>query len=93
MTWASTCKNHVRTIPELIYGETGDPEDCNSDGEDHAGDESRYAVMSRPLTPVKKEKKPWDDLPLKDATRWDRIQADFDRNKDDEETRRILEII
>lgn len=93
MTWASTCKHHIRTIPELIYADTGDPEDCNSDGEDHCGDESRYAVMSRPFSPVKKEVKPWDHLPLKDATRWDRINEDFQRAKDDEETKRILEII
>ena len=93
ITWAPECRAHIRTIPELIYAETGDPEDCNTDGEDHCGDESRYAVMSRPIAPKKREAKPWDHLPLKDATRWDRIQADFDRSKEDEQTQNFLEIL
>jgi hypothetical protein len=93
MTWSPECKNNNRTVPELIYAETGDPEDCNTDGEDHCGDQDRYAVMSRPLTPVKKEPKAWDHLPLKDATRWDRIQADFDEKKEDEESKKFLELL
>lgn len=93
MSWNSRCKHSTRTIPELIYADTGNPEDCNTDGEDHAGDMSRYGAMSRPIAPVKKEAKPWDHLPLKDATRWERIQADFDRNKEEEQSKQFLEML
>lgn len=41
------CKDSIRTIPNLVHDETK-VEDLNSDGEDHAADEWRYAVMSRP---------------------------------------------
>lgn len=44
-----TCVDSVRTIPVLQHDETK-PEDVDSDMEDHAGDETRYAVMSRPWT-------------------------------------------
>lgn len=93
MTWAPCCKNSIRSIPELIHSETGDPEDCCTDGDDHCGDMSRYACMSRPSMSEKKEVKPWDHLPLKDAMRWDRIQEDFERNKEEEETKKVLEIL
>jgi len=43
----STCSEFIRTFPSLIHDEHN-PEDVDSDGEDHAGDEVRYAVMSRP---------------------------------------------
>lgn len=43
----STCYEFLRTFPALIHDERN-PEDVDSDGEDHAGDELRYAVMSRP---------------------------------------------
>lgn len=44
------CEDSVRTIPILEHSETH-PEDVDTDGEDHAGDETRYAVMSRPWLP------------------------------------------
>ena len=43
----STCRDSIRTIPVLQH----DPdraEDLDTDGEDHAADEWRYACMSRP---------------------------------------------
>ena len=43
----STCLEFLRTFPSLVH-DTHNPEDVDSDGEDHAGDEARYAVMSRP---------------------------------------------
>lgn len=51
------CKDSIRTIPTLIHDETK-VEDLDSDGEDHAADEWRYAVMSRPVSPVKVVKGP-----------------------------------
>lgn len=45
----STCVDSIRTIPALQHDSTK-PEDLDSDGEDHCGDEWRYACMSRPYT-------------------------------------------
>jgi hypothetical protein len=43
----SNCTDSIRTIPMLQHDENR-IEDVNSDMEDHAGDEWRYACMSRP---------------------------------------------
>lgn len=51
------CRDSIRTIPTLIHDET-DVEDLNTEGEDHAADEWRYAVMSRPVATQKPEPKP-----------------------------------
>jgi hypothetical protein len=48
-----TCIHAIRTLPALQHDEDR-PEDLDSDMEDHAGDEIRYACMSRPwMRPVK----------------------------------------
>jgi phage terminase large subunit len=41
------CVNTIKTLPKLIYDDRN-PEDLNSDGEDHAADALRYGLMSRP---------------------------------------------
>ncbi len=41
------CTYTARTIPSLVSDDTN-PEDVNTDGEDHAADALRYFVMSRP---------------------------------------------
>jgi hypothetical protein len=46
----STCVDTVRTLPALQHDRSR-PEDVDTDGEDHAGDEWRYACMSRPYKP------------------------------------------
>ena len=43
----STCHDSIRTIPALQH-DKAHIEDIDTDGEDHAGDEWRYACMSRP---------------------------------------------
>lgn len=45
----STCTHTIRTIPALQHDKQR-PEDLDTESEDHAADETRYAVMSRPLT-------------------------------------------
>ncbi|UOF77828.1 large subunit terminase [Bacteriophage sp.] len=45
-----TCEDSIRTIPVLQHDEKN-PEDLDTDGEDHSYDETRYAVMSRPWQP------------------------------------------
>lgn len=44
----STCTQAIRTIPSLVYSARGNPEDLDSDGDDHAADSIRYGLMSRP---------------------------------------------
>jgi len=44
-----TCVDLIRTLPALQHDDAR-AEDVDSDGEDHAPDEARYAAMSRPWT-------------------------------------------
>jgi hypothetical protein len=46
----STCVDSIRTIPALQH-DLDRPEDVDTDAEDHAADEWRYACMSRPWVP------------------------------------------
>ena len=48
----SNCKHTIRTIPLMMYSQT-DPEDLDSDLEDHICDDWRYVCMSRPVLPMK----------------------------------------
>lgn len=47
---AHECEDFWRTMPTLQHDEK-DPEDLDTDGEDHVADEVRYACMSRPWKP------------------------------------------
>jgi hypothetical protein len=42
-----TCKDILRTLPVLQHDDLN-PEDLDTDSEDHAADELRYACMARP---------------------------------------------
>jgi hypothetical protein len=53
----STCVDSIRTIPALQH-DADKPEDLDTDGEDHAADEWRYACMSRPWITQEKAKEP-----------------------------------
>lgn len=53
----STCLDSIRTIPALQHDPLK-PEDLDSDMEDHAGDEWRYACMSRPWIRPKRTEEP-----------------------------------
>jgi len=46
------CEDSIRTIPALQHDEN-DEEDVDTEAEDHAYDETRYAVMSRPWIPMR----------------------------------------
>jgi hypothetical protein len=66
----STCKDSIRTIPTLQH----DPdraEDLDTNSEDHAADDWRYAVLSRPwLKETMKPEEPADGYkPVEDAAR------------------------
>jgi hypothetical protein len=51
----STCAHTIRTLPAVQHDEAK-AEDIDTDGEDHAADETRYAVMSRPWVKPKQHK-------------------------------------
>lgn len=48
---ADSCEDTIRTLPVLQHDDK-DAEDLDTDGEDHAADELRYACMSRPWKPA-----------------------------------------
>lgn len=51
------CEDSIRTIPALPHDEH-QAEDIDTTAEDHAGDETRYACMSRPWLPKNDPKSP-----------------------------------
>jgi hypothetical protein len=57
-----TCSDWWRTVPVLQH-DKNKPEDLDSDGEDHAADDSRYACMARPTSRVPKKKAPTGPAP------------------------------
>jgi len=64
----STCVDSIRTIPALQHDPLK-PEDLDSDMEDHAGDEWRYACMSRPwIRKASKDEKPKNISGYKSST-------------------------
>lgn len=58
-----TCVHIIRTLPALQHDLT-DPEDCDTDGEDHAPDTLRYGFMSRPWRRPKPANKQEPDFKL-----------------------------
>jgi hypothetical protein len=57
---SNECTHFWRTLPSLPLDDKK-PEDVDTDAEDHVYDESRYGMMSRPITP--ESRKP-DDSPV-----------------------------
>jgi hypothetical protein len=81
----STCHHFIRTIPELIHDELH-PEDLDTTGEDHAADDTRYAVMSRPYATPAPQK---PQLDAYSQAFWDDFRKDLQRLRqppEDEET-------
>lgn len=58
------CEDTIRTLPLLQHDEDN-PEDVETEGEDHAGDETRYACMSRPWLPSDTDIPPPMNIPGK----------------------------
>lgn len=54
---SNDCAGFWRTVPTLI-ADSKDPEDVDTDQEDHIYDEFRYACMARPVSPRKIERIP-----------------------------------
>ncbi|MGI9345564.1 MAG: hypothetical protein ACR2PW_04785 [Gammaproteobacteria bacterium] len=49
LVFFDTCRDTIRTVPALQHSDTN-PEDIDTESEDHAGDETRYACMARPYS-------------------------------------------
>ena len=68
-----TCRDLIRTLPALQH-DAARPEDLDTDGEDHAADELRYACMSRPyIVGVPANDGPrdrWQRRKREDVTSW-----------------------
>ena len=64
-----TCKDFIRTIPQMMYSTTR-PEDLDTGLEDHIADEVRYMCMNHPVKPILKEEEKdiWSD-PLNQFTK------------------------
>ncbi|MGM9585148.1 MAG: phage terminase large subunit [Faecousia sp.] len=59
------CKAFIRTIPLLQYDDHK-VEDLDTSGEDHVADETRYFLMSRPISPRKVlPRDPYNESPAK----------------------------
>ena len=50
------CEAFLRTIPTLVHAKTN-PEDLDTEGEDHPADEWRYFCMTRPVPPLRPPEK------------------------------------
>lgn len=76
----SNCVHLIRTLPALQH-DLNDPEDCDTDGEDHAPDALRYGLMSRPWRRPKPAPPPPDNLKLiQNATMndlWDALEDSY----------------
>lgn len=59
----SNCTHIIRTLPALQH-DINNPEDCDTDGEDHDPDALRYGFMSRPWRRPKPKGKPLESLKL-----------------------------
>lgn len=57
--FVETCNDTIRTLPVMQHDEK-DAEDLDTDGEDHAVDETRYACTSRPYTVDEKKQEVLD---------------------------------
>jgi hypothetical protein len=51
IAWFNSCRDSIRTIPMLQH-DIRRVEDLDTESEDHAADEGRYAAMSRPWVPA-----------------------------------------
>jgi hypothetical protein len=80
-----TCAALIRTLPALQH-DPDKPEDVDSESEDHAPDECRYAVMSRPFVrqqSLAEERKPLLAVGPSNEVRFDQLltQSEWDMQR------------
>ena len=74
----STCVDMIRTLPVLQH-DPDRPEDLDTEAEDHAADEVRYACASRPWT-ASMTKKPDTKTNTRKPT-MDELMREYEREK------------
>jgi hypothetical protein len=75
------CTHLIRTLPALQH-DMDNMEDCDTDGEDHAPDDLRYGLMSRPWTkPKPKELIHGMDIKLLQTATLNDIWDDYDAHE------------
>jgi hypothetical protein len=74
----NTCPNLIRTLPALQH-DSKDPEDCDTNGEDHAPDDLRYGCMARPWVRPKPPPEPLMPKTLETVT-LNELFTDHERN-------------
>jgi hypothetical protein len=74
-----SCEHTIRTLPYLQHDERN-AEDLDTDAEDHAADETRYAIMSRPLTRLEPKQNNFQGIRT-DAQSWPTINQMIERQK------------
>jgi hypothetical protein len=75
MVFFATCHDTIRTLPALQHDKAR-PEDVDTNGEDHAADEIRYACMSRPWMPPAQAAPP-----AQPVDRWRDVDEDDDDDR------------
>lgn len=78
----TTCKDFLRTVPVLQH-DPSRAEDIDTDGEDHAADEARYACMSRPYAKPRPPAKPSEPRGVSNMTfdEMMKLQERIERNR------------
>lgn len=76
----NTCANLIRTLPALQH-DMDNPEDCDTEGEDHAPDTLRYGAMSRPWTRPKPSQSDVGRIKLIQEATMDEIWQDYDEHE------------
>jgi hypothetical protein len=75
-----TCVHLIRTLAAMQH-DLDNPEDCDTNGEDHAPDALRYGLMSRPWTRPKPQKNPAGTIKLLQEATLNDIWEDYDAHE------------
>jgi len=73
MFFVDHCRDAIRTLPMQQHDENR-PEDLDTEGEDHAVDDIRYACMSRPFGARVEADEDLNPLRVSNAFRLDELQ-------------------
>jgi len=73
------CVQLIATLPSLIHSSIN-PEDVDTDGEDHAADDCRYGIMSRQPLPT-----PLPQKQTKSQVSWERVKTDMKENSQEKD--------
>jgi len=78
LIYFNKCADSIRTLPALIQDER-DPEDLDTDGEDHAADTDRYFLMGLKERKMKKIDR---GIPVKKTSAWKKLQKKKEKKED-----------